>query len=408
MGLIKAAAGAVGGVMADQWKEFFYCDAIDRDTLVVKGEKRVSKRSSNKYGSDNIISDGSGIAVADGQCMLIVEQGRIVEACAEPGEFTYDASTEPSIFNGSLGEGMRQAFEVVRERFAYGGDAGKDQRIYYVNIKEIVENKFGTANPIPFRVADRNIGLDIDVSVRCNGLYSYRITNPLLFYANVCGNVADRYDRDEIDAQLKAEFISALQPAFAKISELGIRPSAIPGHAEQLAEAMNEVLTKKWSELRGISVVSIALNPITLPEEDAEMIKQAQRMSLMRDPSMAAATLVGAQADAVRAAASNQGGAMSGFMGMEMASRTGGMNVQDLFRMGAWNQQQNRQDQQQSPQNQQQAASAAESWTCACGAVNTSKFCTECGKAKPEAGWVCSCGTVNNGKFCMECGKAKP
>ena len=277
MGLIKAAAGAFGGTMADQWKEFFYCDAIDKDVLVVKGEKRVGGRSSNKKGSDNIISSGSGIAVADGQCMIIVEQGKVVEVCAEPGQFTYDASTEPSIFAGSLGEGIHRTFDTVKKRFTFGGDTGKDQRVYYFNTKELVDNKFGTANPIPFRVVDRNIGLDIDVSVRCNGVYSYKIVDPLLFYTNVCGNVEQQYDREEIEVQLKTEFVSALQPAFAKISELQIRPSAIPGHVLELCDAMNEALTKKWQQTRGLAVVSIAMNPVTLPEEDAQLRQELQQ-----------------------------------------------------------------------------------------------------------------------------------
>lgn len=408
MGLIKAGVGAAGGVLADQWKEFFYCDSIDRNTLVVKGEKRTSKRSSNTKGNDNIISNGSGIAVADGQCMLIVEQGKVVEVCAEPGEFTYDSSTEPSIFSGSLGQGLADAFRQVGKRFTYGGDTGKDQRVYYVNIKEIVENKFGTANPIPFRVVDRNIGLDIDVSVRCNGVYSYKITNPLLFYTNVCGNVENQFDRDEIETQLKTEFISALQPSFAKISEMEIRPSAIPGHAEQLAEAMNEALTRKWSELRGISVVSIAMNPITLPEEDAELIKTAQRNAIMRDPSMAAATLAGAQADAMKAAASNSGGAMTGFMGMGMAMQSGGVNVQNLFQMGA-----EQQAARQAAQPQQTVTPAPQNgWTCSCGAVNTGKFCMECGQPKPAGAPLYRCDKCgwepedpkNPPKFCPECG----
>ena len=303
MGLIKAAAGAFGGTMADQWKEFFYCDAIDKDVLVVKGEKRVGGRSSNKKGSDNIISSGSGIAVADGQCMIIVEQGKVVEVCAEPGQFTYDASTEPSIFAGSLGEGIHRTFDTVKKRFTFGGDTGKDQRVYYFNTKELVDNKFGTANPIPFRVVDRNIGLDIDVSVRCNGVYSYKIVDPLLFYTNVCGNVEQQYDREEIEVQLKTEFVSALQPAFAKISELQIRPSAIPGHVLELCDAMNEALTKKWQQTRGLAVVSIAMNPVTLLEEDAQLIKDAQKNAILRDPTMAAATLAGAQADAMKSAA---------------------------------------------------------------------------------------------------------
>ena len=211
MGLIKAGAGAVGGVLADQWKEFFYCEAMPKELLVTKGQKRVSGRSS--------ITNGSGIAVADGQCMMIVEQGKVVEFCAEPGEFTYDASTEPSIFSGSLGDSIKKTFQTIGKRFTYGGDTGKDQRVYYFNTKELMDNKFGTPNPIPFRVVDSKIGLDIDVAVRCSGVYSYKIDDPMLFYTNVCGNVEQDYTREEIDNQLNrvhqrasARFCSALRP----------------------------------------------------------------------------------------------------------------------------------------------------------------------------------------------------
>ena len=420
MGLIKAGLGALGGTMADQWKEFFYCDSIPNDVLVVKGQKRIGGRSSNKKGSDNIISQGSGIAVADGQCMMIVEQGKVVEFCAEPGEFTFDSSTEPSIFNGSFSEGIKKTFETVGKRFAYGGDTGKDQRVYYFNMKELLDNKFGTQNPVPFRVVDRNIGLDVDISVRCNGVYSYKITNPMLFYANVCGNVENQYDRSEIDGQLKSEFLNALQPSFAKISEMGIRYSALPGHTMELSDAMNEILTPKWSELRGISIVSVGINSITAPKEDEDMIKQLQRTAVMRDPNMAAATLVGAQSDAMRAAASNEGGAMMGFMGMGMAQQAGGMNAQNLFQMGQQQQMQQQQMQQQQMQQQQPQQPQMQrpypqppkdTWTCSCGTVNTGKFCVECASPKPQAnvdGWTCSCGAINKGKFCSECGIPKP
>ncbi|MCR5736115.1 MAG: SPFH domain-containing protein [Eubacterium sp.] len=404
MGLIKAGLGAVGGTLADQWKEFFYCEAIDKDVLVVKGEKRVGNRSSNTKGSDNVISNGSGIVVADGQCMIIVEQGKIVEVCAEPGEFTYDTSLEPSIFTGPLKKSIIDTFKQVGKRFTYGGEPGKDQRVYYFNTKELIDNKFGTPNPIPFRIVDRNIGLDLDSAVRCSGVYSYKITDPLLFYTNVCGNVSGEYRRDEIDSQLKTEFISALQPAFAKLSTLQMRPNEIPGHAEELAEAMNEALSQKWGELRGLDVISIAMNPITLPEEDAEAIKLAQRNAMLRDPNMAGATLVGAQADAMKAAAENSSGAMAGFMGMGMAMNAGGNNAQSLFAMG---QQQNAQQATQ-PQQQAPAQPAGDSWVCACGATATGKFCSECGAPKPApAQWTCACGTVNTGKFCTECGKPR-
>ena len=418
MGLIRAAISAVGGTMADQWKEFFICESLDADVLAVKGQKRIGSRSANKKGSDNLITSGSGIAVADGQCALIVEQGKIVEVCAEPGEYTYDASTEPTIFSGNLGSSLDQVFDVIGKRFTYGGDTGKDQRIYYINTKELIDNKFGTPNPVPFRVVDRNIGLDVDVAVRCSGVYSYRISNPLLFYANVCGNIEQEYRREELDHQLKTEFISALQPAFAKISDLEIRPNALPGHVTELCDAMNEALTGKWANTRGITVVSVAIGTIDLPKEDAEMIKQAQKTAILRDPMMAAATLTEAQAGAMKTAAGNSAGAMTGFMGMGMAAQNGGMNAQNLYQMGAEMAQHNAGQNQQNVSSQPHMTApgkggekeAAGKWTCACGAVNEKewKFCQECGKERPQEGWICSCGAENKGKFCTECGKPRP
>lgn len=418
MGLIRAAISAVGGTMADQWKEFFICESLDADVLAVKGQKRIGSRSANKKGSDNLITSGSGIAVADGQCALIVEQGKIVEVCAEPGEYTYDASTEPTIFSGNLGSSLDQVFDVIGKRFTYGGDTGKDQRIYYINTKELIDNKFGTPNPVPFRVVDRNIGLDVDVSVRCSGVYSYRISNPLLFYANVCGNIEQEYRREELDHQLKTEFISALQSAFAKISDLEIRPNALPGHVTELCDAMNEALTGKWANTRGITVVSVAIGTIDLPKEDAEMIKQAQKTAILRDPMMAAATLTEAQAGAMKTAAGNSAGAMTGFMGMGMAAQNGGMNAQNLYQMGAEMAQNNAGQNQQNVSSQPHMTApgkggekeAAGKWTCACGAVNEKewKFCQECGKERPQEGWICSCGAENKGKFCTECGKPRP
>lgn len=414
MGLIKAGMGALGGTFADQWKEFFYCESMPKEVLVTKGQKRVTGRSANTKGNDNIISNGSGIAVADGQCMIIVEQGKVVEVCAEPGEFTYDTSSEPSIFAGSLGESIKETFKTVGKRFTYGGDTGKDQRIYYFNTKEILENRFGTPNPVPFRVVDSKIGLDIDVSIRCSGVYSYKIADPLLFYSNVCGNVEQEYSREELDATLKTEFISALQPAFGHLSELELRPNQIVTHNTDLENAMNTALSEKWGALRGLKVVSIALGSVTLPDEDAELIKQAQRTAIMRDPTMAAATLVGAQADAMKTAAGNQAGAMTGFMGMGMAmNQGGGMNAQNLFAMGQQQQEQQAQQmaaQQAAQQAVQQQAPQADGWKCSCGNFVTGKFCPECGSPKPveEEGWTCSCGSVNKGKFCQNCGAKKP
>lgn len=397
MGLIKAGIGALGGTLADQWKEFFYCDALESDVLVVKGQKRISGRSSNKKGSDNVISNGSGIAVADGQCMMIVEQGKVVELCAEPGQYTYDTSSEPSIFSGNLGKSILDTFKTVGRRFTYGGDTGKDQRVYYFNTKELYDNKFGTPNPVPFRVVDSKIGLDIDVSVRCSGIYSYCIENPLLFYTNVCGNIESEYRRDQLDSQLKTEFISALAPALAKLSTLEIRPNQIIAYTTELENAINTALASKWADLRGLKVKSIALNPITLPEDEEQLIQQAQRTAIMRDPTMAAATLVGAQADAMKAAASNEGGAMNGFIGMGMAMNAGGNNAGNLFAMG-----------QQQTQQPAPAPAPANGWKCSCGQANSGNFCENCGAKKPDSGWKCSCGNVNKGNFCSNCGAKKP
>ncbi len=410
MGLIKALMGAAGGVMADQWKEYFYCESIDKDILMVKGQKRTSNkgRSSNTKGTDNIISSGSVIAVADGQCMIIVDQGKVAELCAEPGEFVYDSSTEPSIFNGKLGKGIIDTFKNIGKRFTFGGDAPKDQRVYYFNTKEIIGNKYGTANGVPFRVVDNNIHLDVDISIKCFGEYSYKIVDPILFYTNVCGNVKDEYPRNLLDSQLKSELLTALQPAFARISEMGIRYSALPGHTEDIADALNEVLDKKWRERRGIEVAAFGVSSVKASEEDEKLIKDAQRAAINRDPGMAAATYTTATADAMRGAANNPNGAMMGFAGMGMAMNAAGNNAASLFAMQQ--QQQQMQPQQQPQMAQQGAGAAAGGWTCSCGAVNTGKFCSSCGKPKPiaAAGWTCSCGAVNTGKFCAECGKPKP
>ena len=395
MGLLKAVLTAAGSTLADQWKEFFYCEALKADVLVVKGQKVIGKKSSNKKGSDNIITQGSGIVVADGQCMIIVDNGRIVEICSEPGEYTYDMSTEPSIFTQGLKEGLKDTFKKIKERIAYGGDTGHDQRVYYFNTKELIDNKFGTQNPVPFRVTYQDIGRSFTVGVRCNGVYSYTITDPTLFYENVCGNVSKEYTRADIDQQLKSEFLNALQPAFSEISDRGIRYDQLPGQTIALTDAMNSALTKKWKELRGLEVVSVAINSVTISKDDEDRIKKFEDYAWNRDPSNAAATMIGAQATAMNTAAANAGGAVNGFYGMNMAQQQGGFNATALYQMAQQN---------------NNAGNSADSWTCSCGTANTGKFCANCGKPKPAptGSWTCSCGASNTGKFCAECGKPKP
>ena len=397
MGLIQAALVAGGNVLADQWRDYFYCDSLGNDVLVKKGQKRTGRGSSNTKGNDNIISNGSIIAVNEGQCMIIVEQGAIAEVCAEAGEFVFDTSAEPSIFYGDLGSTIAESFKTFVKRLGFGGDAANDQRVYYFNTKDIIGNKYGTPNPVPFRVVDKNIGLDVDIEIRCHGEYSYKVVDPILFYKNICGNVTNEYRKSEIESQLKSEMLTALQPAFAKISDLGIRYSSLPGHTVELADALNEVLSSKWGEKYGIRITTVGVNSVDASDEDEEMIKQAQKTAMYRDPGMAAATLVNAQAQAMQDAAKNTStGPMMAFAGMNMAQQAGGINAQNLYSMN--------QQAQAAPQMQAQSAAG---WTCSCGNVNTGNFCSNCGQPKPQpAAWTCSCGASNTGNFCTNCGKA--
>lgn len=403
MGLIRAAKGAAGGVFGDQWKEYFYCESMSSDTLVSKARKKTSRRSSNRHGSENVISNGSVIAVNDGQCMIIVEQGKVVDVCAEPGEYVYDSFTEPSLFCSDLEDGIVQVFDQIGKRFGFGGETPEDQRVYFINTKELTGNKYGTPGSVPFRVIDANLGLDIDISVRCFGEYSYRIANPILFYTNVCGNVESEFTREELDGQLRSELMTALQPAFARISAMGIRYSELPGHTMELSDALNQILSEKWEKLRGIRIVSLGVSSIKASEEDEAMLKELQKNAVFRNPAMAAAHMVGAQASAMQAAASNQNaGPAMAFAGMNMASNAGGVNPSELFAMA-------RNDpSQRSAQQEVQSPVQQDSWVCSCGNVNKGKFCSECGNPRPSGPWVCSCGTGNKGKFCSECGRPRP
>lgn len=398
MGLIKAALAGVGSSMADQWLDYFSCEAIPPDVLALRGVKKPGKNSSNTKSSDNVITHGSGIVVADGQCMIIVEQGVIIEICAEPGQYTYDSNLEPSVFYGGFGAGLKNTVKEMWNRIKHGGGVSHDQRVYYFNTKEIIDNKFGTVNPVGFRVAYADLGRSFTVGVRCNGIYSYKITDPIAFYTNVCGNVSDCYRRSELDNQMLSEFLDSLQPGFAKISQMGVTYDQIPLHTKELTAAMNEELSSRWKELRGLSIVTVAIRSVTISKEDEERIKKYEDLAWNCDPSHAAGVMVGAQAEAMTAAAKNSGGAMTGFFGMGMAQQAGGLNANSLFNMAQQN------------QSQQQSAAAQDAWKCGCGSTNTGKFCANCGKPKPASSseWKCECGALNTSKFCANCGKSKP
>lgn len=391
MGLIKAVVSGISTTMADTWKDYFYCDSMPSDILVVKGKKKAGRKSSNTKGDDNIITNGSVIVVNEGQCMIIVDQGQIVEVCAVPGEYTYDMSTEPSLFGGSLGNGIKETFKQIGKRISFGGTAAHDQRIYFFNVKEITDNKFGTSTPVPFRVVYQDLGRSFTVGLRCNGTYSYKITDPLLFFTNVCGNIASSYGREQIDNTLYSEFMGHLQPALARLTS-SVRYDELPLHTDEITKAMKEVLKSDWKEDRGIEICRVAIKSVSIPKEDEDNIKKYENTAWNTNPLNAAASIIEAQNQAMGSAAGNRNGAMAGFYGMNMAQGMGGMNAQSLFAMG-----------------QQQQAQTAGAWRCSCGTSNTGKFCANCGKAKPaDNNWTCSCGATNTGRFCANCGKAKP
>ena len=432
IGAISALGGALGGTLADQWKEFFYCDSIDADTLMVKGQKRTGKRSSNTKGTDNIITKGSVIAVADGQCMIIVDNGKVAELCAQPGEFVYDSSTEPSIFAGNLGQSIIDTFKEIGKRFTFGGEPPKDQRVYYVNTKELIGNKFGTVHPINFMIDDDRRDIHLAVDIRCFGTYSYHITDPIRFYTGLAGNVPESYKRSAIDEQLRDELLEALQPAIGRLS--GIPYDKISLHNKEISGFLKEELSGSdaWKK-RGIEIESFALASVNLDEKDKELVKNAYRdANYGGNAKMGVGGILYNSGAAMTAAANNANGAVNGFMGMGMlGGMGGGMGMAAMQQLNAMNQQPQPNAYQQpagyslggAPQQaapaQQSAsvplgkpsAAAGGAWKCPkCGAIATGKFCPECGTPKPAeaAGWTCSCGAVNKGKFCQECGKPKP
>ncbi|MBQ1506648.1 MAG: SPFH domain-containing protein [Erysipelotrichales bacterium] len=393
MGLIKAVAGAASSTLNDGFKDYFYCESLPSDVLMVKGQKRNKQKV---LGDDNnIITNGSAIAVADGQAMMIVDQGAIVEFSAEPGEYIYDSSTEPCIYAGGFLNSLAAAWETFKKRFVYGGEPGKDQRVYYFNLKEITGNKYGTQNPVPFTIVDKNAGLELTIGLRCNGEYSYRLTNPILFYKSIAGNVSGEYRKEFLESTLKTELLTALQPALARLSENGIRYSAVPLHTTELCDYLNDLLSPKWRDGRGIEIVMFGMNSVTASKEDEEKLQSMQLAAALSDPAKGAGYVIQGQTQAMKDAANNDAGAAIGFMGMNAAQTAGGMNAQTLYGIAA-------QNQAQAP-----APAAADTWVCpTCGAVCTDNFCPKCGAKKPDT-WTCECGSVNDGNFCPKCGKPR-
>lgn len=403
MGFIKAGIGALSTELADSWKDFFYCDSMGQNILMKKGQVRVGSKSSNTKRDENIISDGSKVIVSDGQCLLVSENGKIIDVVAEPGEYIYNTGTAPTIFEGGF-KGLKESLKRVGQRFTYGGQAANDQRVYYVNTKEIMDNKIGFGD-IPFR--DSEFGFTI--KIRGYGVYSYKITDPVLFYVNIAGNANKDITRAEVDEQMRAEVQQQMQPALGKIAAKGIAYDQLTTYTLDIAKELNAALTDSWVALRGISVISVALASITPDEDSAAKIAQFQESRVYTNPQMLGARLGTAQANAMEDAAKNTAGAAAAFMGMGMAQNAGGANAAQFMQMGMNESAQAQNSQGAAPSQNTQAAGE---WTCPkCGAKNTGKFCTECGAPKPSGTFCGNCGYKvpdgqNPPKFCPECGAA--
>ena len=400
MGLIKSIVSSVKSGLGDQWLDFIYCEALPADVLMKKGQKRTNQTkfgSSNTKGSDNIITRGSKIAVNEGQFMIVVDQGKIVDFTDEPGEYTMDISTEPSLFYGSFGESLKESFKLVGKRFTFGGDTGHDQRVYFINKKDIIGNKFGTPNPVPFR--DSEFGFTVDI--KCFGEYVYKIVDPLLFFASLCGNVEDEFKRDRIDSQFKTDLLSALQPALSNVALKKISYDMLPGSVPEISAAVKDQLAQTWGSVNGINVTKVSIASVSTTDESAKKIKEFQSSRIYSNSAMQSGRMTEAFANAVEGIGQNSGNstnAMFGMMGVGMMNNMGN----NMFGGVGSAQMQGGQNAQPQP-----AAANPNSWKCQCGAANVGKFCTECAAPKPAPAntWRCECGDDNTGKFCKECGK---
>ena len=401
MGLIRAAIGAVGSVTADQWREFFTCDSLSNEILVAKGVMQTKGRGwfRNNKASTDIITSGSVINVNEGQVALIVDNGKIVEFCAEPGAFRWDASTEPSLFCGDFFKGMIESFKRIGYRFTFGGDLGSQQRVYYVNVKEILDNRFGTTTPMPYDDPYYKTAL----YVRYFGQYSFRITDPVIFFSNIAGNVADTYTRSQLMDTCTNEFMTALDSSLAQCAVEGVKFSLLPTKQREIAAYMNQTLDEEWHQKRGMEIISVALVKVTPDDKSRERIEEFDSNVMHSDPNAMTGGLAYAQMKAMQNAASNENGAMNAFLGLGMATNfMGGANAQGNLMENA---------QKLAKEKQQQNDSQAAQKVCTgCGQKFDGRFCPACGmKYEEEASWICpSCGKTGTGNFCPECGTKKP
>ena len=402
MGIIRAVGQAISGGLADQWLEVIEADDMSDKTVFTSGV--LIRKGQNTKGTSNTVSNGSIIHVYDNQFMMLVDGGKVVDYTAEPGYYKVDNSSLPSLFNGQFGDSLKDSFNRIK----YGGQTPTAQKVFFINLQEIKGIKFGTRNPINYFDNFYNA----ELFLRAHGTYSIKITNPLQFYAEVIPRNADRVEIDEINEQYLSEFLEALQSSINQMSADGTRISYVTSKARELGKYMSTTLDEEWNQTRGMEIQAVGIASVSYDEESQKLINMRNEGAMLGgDASVLRGMAVKNLTEGVRDAGSNAGGAMAGFMGVGMGMQQFNTSMEGLNAMTAGmagTQPQAAAQQAAAPQ--AAAAAPANSWTCECGAVNTGKFCSECGKPAPAPAntWICECGTVNTGKFCSECGKPAP
>lgn len=399
MGIIKAALNSVGGALADQWLEIIEPDEMSDTTVFAEGKKARSdsKRNSNKNGTEDIITDGSIIRVYPNQFMILTDGGKVIDYTAEEGYYKVQNASAPSLFNGNFGDSLKESFSRVK----FGGVPSGSQKVFYINLQEIKGIKFGTRMPVNYFDSFYNA----ELFLRAHGTYSIKITDPLLFFREAVPRNKNRVDINDINEQYLNEFLEALQSAINQMSADGVRISFVASKGRELSKYMSTILDDDWKAQRGMEIQSVGIASISYDEESTKLINMRNQGAMLGDPSIREGYVQGTVARGIEAAGSNANGSMAGFMGVGM-----GMNSTGSFMnaASASNARQMEQMREANAANVNNTAKPAGEWKCACGAVNTGKFCTECGAQKPADEWKCSCGAINTGKFCSECGSKRP
>ena len=295
MGIVRAVLSSVDSVLHEQWLEYFTCDSLDSETLIRRGRKHTGARSANTRSGDNIITNGSILAIADGQCVIVTAQGKVIDVCSEPGEHRFYDENHP----GGVGGFARDV--VSRVGFGGGDVQPFRHRIYYVNTKECPGVRFESPSPFPISVRDEAIGADLDLGVSVGGMFSYRVAEPVTLYKHVVGNIEDVYQRKHLNELLSLMVLSVLPEALSELIGGGIRPHELPFHAPALREAVTARLKEPFLTKYGLEIVSLAFH--TLIVSDLKTLSSAQFAAINRDPTMAAATT----ADAITGIAKNLG-----------------------------------------------------------------------------------------------------